>query len=148
VRKRPYRTRDLSARDTQEKRSSWCAKHVLQNYVRYPVAPPIFQHARSRNMNARVSTEDQNPDLQRDALTAAGCEPAFEDKASGVRNDRPGLAETLSHLRRGDCLVIWRLDRLGRRITPLLSEEAGGRSQDDDGRDHRGLRVKDDGDLV
>jgi len=70
---------------------------------------------------ARVSTEDQNLDLQRDALTAAGCERIFEDKASGVRDDRPGLAEALSHLRQGDCLVIWRLDRLGRRMIALLS---------------------------
>src|SRR5690348_5009347 len=70
---------------------------------------------------ARVSTEDQNLDLQRDALTSAGCERIFEDKASGVRDDRPGLAEALSHLREGDCLVIWRLDRLGRRMIALLS---------------------------
>ena len=70
---------------------------------------------------ARVSTEDQNLDLQRDALSAAGCERIFEDKASGVRDDRPGLAEALSHLRRGDCLVIWRFDRLGRRMIALLS---------------------------
>ena len=70
---------------------------------------------------ARVSTEDQNLDLQRDALAAAGCERIFEDKASGVRDDRPGLAEALSHLRQGDCLVIWRLDRLGRRMIALLS---------------------------
>ena len=48
---------------------------------------------------ARVSTEDQNLDLQRDALTAAGCERIFEDMASAARDDRPGLAEALSHLR-------------------------------------------------
>ena len=62
---------------------------------------------------ARVSTEDQNLNLQRDALTAAGCERIFEDKASGARDDRPGLAEAVSHLRQGDCLVIWRLEAAG-----------------------------------
>jgi DNA invertase Pin-like site-specific DNA recombinase len=72
---------------------------------------------------ARVSTEDQNLDLQRDALTAAGCERIFEDKSSGVRDDRPGLAEALSHWRRGDRLFIWRLDRLGRRMIALLSQK-------------------------
>ena len=62
---------------------------------------------------ARVSTEDQNLNLQRDSLTAAGCERIFEDKASGTRDDRPGLAEAVSHLRQGDCLVIWRLEAAG-----------------------------------
>src|SRR5258708_28299568 len=83
----------------------------------------VFNTDRIRKMligYARVSTEDQNLNLQRDALTAAGCERIFEDKASGARDDRPGLTEALSHLRQGDCLIIWRLDRLRRRmIAPL-----------------------------
>src|SRR3954447_913151 len=69
---------------------------------------------------ARVSTEDQRLDLQRDALAAAGCHRTFEDRASGARADRPGLAAALSHLRRGDTLVVWRLDRLGRTTHQLV----------------------------
>ena len=69
---------------------------------------------------ARVSTEDQRLDLQRDALAAAGCHRTFEDQASGARADRPGLAAALSHLRRGDTLVVWRLDRLGRTTHQLV----------------------------
>ena len=68
----------------------------------------------------RVSTEDQRLDLQHDALAAAGCHRTFEDRASGARTDRPGLAAALSHLRRGDTLVIWRLDRLGRTTHQLV----------------------------
>src|SRR3954462_436134 len=69
---------------------------------------------------ARVSTEDQRLDLQRDALAAAGCHRTFEDPASGARAARPGLAAALSHLRRGDTLVVWRLDRLGRTTHQLV----------------------------
>jgi len=69
---------------------------------------------------ARVSTEDQKLDLQRDALARAGCDRTFEDRASGARADRPGLADALSHLRRGDTLVVWRLDRLGRTTHQLV----------------------------
>jgi DNA invertase Pin-like site-specific DNA recombinase len=68
----------------------------------------------------RVSTDDQNLDLQSDALAKAGCEKVFRDKASGARDDRPGLAHALSHLREGDCLVVWKLDRLGRRMVSLI----------------------------
>jgi len=68
----------------------------------------------------RVSTEDQNLDMQRDALAKAGCEQVFEDKASGARDDRPGLADAMSHLRKGDTLVVWKLDRLGRSIRGLI----------------------------
>ena len=69
---------------------------------------------------ARVSTEDQRLDLQHDALARAGCPRTFEDRASGARADRPGLAAALSHLRRGDTLVVWRLDRLGRTTHQLV----------------------------
>lgn len=70
---------------------------------------------------ARVSTEDQKLDLQRDALAQLGCHRVFEDRASGARTDRPGLASALSHLRRGDTLVVWRLDRLGRTTHQLVN---------------------------
>jgi DNA invertase Pin-like site-specific DNA recombinase len=69
---------------------------------------------------ARVSTEDQNLDLQRDALDKAGCERIFEDNASGARDDRPGLVAAQTHLRKGDCLVVWKLDRLGRGLRSLI----------------------------
>ena len=69
---------------------------------------------------ARVSTDDQNLDLQKDALQAAGCDKIFEDKASGAAVHRPGLDNALSHLRDGDCLVIWKLDRLGRTVKGLV----------------------------
>jgi DNA invertase Pin-like site-specific DNA recombinase len=69
---------------------------------------------------ARVSTDDQSLDLQYDALTKAGCERIFDDKASGARDDRPGLADALPHLRQGDCLVVWKLDRLGRGLRSLI----------------------------
>ena len=69
---------------------------------------------------ARVSTEDQNLDLQRDALEKAGCELIFDDMVSGTKARRPGLEKALSHLRRGDTLVVWRLDRLGRSLRHLI----------------------------
>src|SRR4051812_46435429 len=69
---------------------------------------------------ARVSTLDQTLALQQDALNAAGCERIFTDTASGSRTDRPGLADALEHLRQGDTLVVWRLDRLGRSLVHLI----------------------------
>ncbi len=69
---------------------------------------------------ARVSTLDQTLALQQDALTTAGCERIFTDTASGARTDRPGLADALGHLRQGDTLVVWRLDRLGRSLAHLI----------------------------
>jgi DNA invertase Pin-like site-specific DNA recombinase len=69
---------------------------------------------------ARVSTLDQNPTLQVDALTAAGCRRIFEDRASGARTDRPGLRQALDYVREGDVLVVWKLDRLGRSLPHLI----------------------------
>src|SRR5215211_2075095 len=69
---------------------------------------------------ARVSTEEQNLDLQRDALEKAGCEQIFTDQVSGTKTERKGLTEALSHLRAGDILVVWRLDRLGRSLRHLI----------------------------
>ena len=70
---------------------------------------------------ARVSSADQNLDLQLDALNRAGCERVFTDQAGGARDNRPGLAQALSHLRPGDRLVVWKLDRLGRTVRQLVS---------------------------
>src|SRR5688500_442288 len=69
---------------------------------------------------ARISTVDQTLALQQDALTAAGCEQLYTDTVSGSVTERPGLAQALSHLRAGDTLVVWRLDRLGRSLSHLI----------------------------
>lgn len=69
---------------------------------------------------ARVSTDDQNLDLQLDALKKAGCETIYEEKASGKSADRPELDSCLKALRQGDTLVVWRLDRLGRSLPDLV----------------------------
>ncbi|WP_226821954.1 recombinase family protein, partial [Acidithiobacillus ferridurans] len=71
--------------------------------------------------NCWVSTDDQNLDLQRDALQAAGCERIFEDMVSGAKVDRTGMTEMLAVLRAGDTVVIWRLDRLGRSLKNLIA---------------------------
>lgn len=71
---------------------------------------------------ARVSTSDQNPELQLDALRRAGCERVFTEKASGARDDRPELARILGDvLRAGDTLVVWKLDRLARSLKKLIA---------------------------
>ena len=69
---------------------------------------------------ARISCHDQNLSLQRDALTEAHCEKTFTDVASGGDPSRPGLADAIAHLRSGDTLVVWRLDRLGRSLKHLI----------------------------
>jgi DNA invertase Pin-like site-specific DNA recombinase len=74
---------------------------------------------------ARVSTLDQDPALQHDALITAGCDRIFVDKASGKLASRPALDDLLEQLRPGDAVVVWRLDRLGRSLRHLLETVAG-----------------------
>ena len=69
---------------------------------------------------ARVSTQEQNLDLQQDALKKAGCKKIITDEASGSLADRPGLAKLRDALREGDTLIVWRLDRLGRSLKHLI----------------------------
>ena len=69
---------------------------------------------------ARVSTHEQNPDLQLDALRAAGCEKVFIEKASGAQRDRPELKAALAYMRERDVLVVWKLDRLARSVKQLI----------------------------
>ncbi len=82
----------------------------------------LFQRDRSMLIGyARVSTRDQNLDLQIDALNQAGCEKIFSDKTSGARTDREGLEKALDMLRKGDTFVVWKLDRLGRSVKQLVN---------------------------
>ncbi len=69
---------------------------------------------------ARVSTKDQNLSLQVDALKEAGCEMIFQEKISGAKSERPELNRMLDQLRKGDVVVIWKLDRLGRSLRDLV----------------------------
>ncbi len=70
---------------------------------------------------ARVSTHEQNLDLQLDALKAAGCEMVFTDKGiSGAQIERDGLSQALGSVREDDTLVVWKLDRLGRSLGFLI----------------------------
>jgi len=70
---------------------------------------------------ARISTQDQRLDSQREALTKSGCQKIFEDIVSGTRADRPGLAKAMEMLRADDTLVVWKLDRLGRSVKQLVN---------------------------
>jgi DNA invertase Pin-like site-specific DNA recombinase len=70
---------------------------------------------------ARVSTTDQKLDPQLDALGAAGCEQVFQEKTTGTKRERPELQRLLAHLRTGDVVVIWKLDRLARSMKDLVS---------------------------
>lgn len=70
---------------------------------------------------ARVSTDDQNLELQLDALEQVGCKEIFEDRQSGAKASRPGLDKALEYVREGDTLVVWRLDRLSRSLKDLIA---------------------------
>ena len=78
---------------------------------------------------ARVSTREQNLDLQDQVLREHGCGRVFTDKTSGRKIDRKGLSTALSHLREGDALVVWKLDRLGRSVKGLVDLVEDLRSQ-------------------
>ena len=69
---------------------------------------------------AQVSADDQNLNLQKDALLEAGCERIFEDRLSGAKAERPGLSEALEYARTDDTLAVWRLDRLSRSLKYLI----------------------------
>ena len=69
---------------------------------------------------ARVSTAEQNNDLQIDALQKEGCDKIFEEKASGAQRDRPELKSALEYARAGDTIVVWKLDRLARSLKQLI----------------------------
>lgn len=70
---------------------------------------------------ARVSTKEQSLNLQQDALEKEGCEKIYSEQISGAKSDRPKLTEMINQLRKGDVIVVWKLDRLGRSLRDLVS---------------------------
>lgn len=78
---------------------------------------------------ARVSTQDQNLDLQTEVLTRAGCEKIYEEKISSVLNEHSELTRALEILCEGDTMVVWRLDRLGRSVKKLVAMVGGQHKQ-------------------
>ncbi len=74
---------------------------------------------------ARVSTQDQDPEMQVDALRKAGCEKIFVEKASGAKRDRPELMAATGYVRKGDTIVVWKLDRLARSLKQLIETVEG-----------------------
>jgi DNA invertase Pin-like site-specific DNA recombinase len=100
---------------------------LSRNYVSFD-CPDFAGNSRLSRHNvrmrigyARVSTFDQSTDLQTDALTQSGCEKIFTEVASGAKADRPELAKVIEYLRKGDTLVVWKLDRLARSMSQLIT---------------------------
>ncbi|SNB79775.1 Resolvase, N terminal domain, partial [Arboricoccus pini] len=93
----------------------------LQRIQRLASPETLSQNGGMKVGYARVSTDDQNLDLQRRALTAAGCEKIFEDQISGASTKRPGLDDALAQCGNDDVLVVWKLDRLGRSLSHLIA---------------------------
>jgi len=91
----------------------------------YPLDRPRPGPLPLQGLRQRQPPQDHDPrpglDPQRDALEVAGCARIFEDRASGAKTERPGLEKTLEALRAGDTLVVWRLDRLGRSLSHLIT---------------------------
>jgi len=113
--------------NTAEKPISLLSKTVLKCYSQSASASMSFDKEAGPQRDftmligyARVSTLDQNLELQTEALTKAGCKKIFEDKVSGSRAERPGLTKVQDALRVGDTLVVWKLDRLGRSVKNLV----------------------------
>jgi hypothetical protein len=97
-----------------------CSSRFLMPRVSIENSMPTRDFQSLKIGYARVSTDDQNLEAQLDALKKAGCKRIFTDKISGAQADRPGLRDALSHLRPSDTLVVWKLDRLGRRVKGLI----------------------------
>src|SRR5215469_3279947 len=94
-----------------------CKNHCRINGANAILSPDFCNRRTPMHIGyARVSTQEQTLALQQDALHAAKCEQIFTDTISGAATERPGLENARSHLRAGDTLVVWRLDRLGRSL--------------------------------
>jgi len=94
----------------------------IDHLYEYPTLE-VFRYMLVGYMRVSSDSDRQTTDLQRDALVTAGVDARhlFEDKASGARDDRPGLKKCLEYVKSGDTLVVWKLDRLGRSLTHLLT---------------------------
>jgi DNA invertase Pin-like site-specific DNA recombinase len=95
------------------------SRNVLRWFLRHPGPVTATAHQNLVGL-ARVSTETEDAQLQRNALTEAGCSRIFEERVSTRKTDRPGLAAALDYLRPGDTLCVWKLDRLGRSVKGVM----------------------------